>query len=140
CPQYLYLTAEDIDVPGVEGAKYCCSPPPRDAASQKAVWEGLLDGTLQLFSSDHAPFRLDESGKLPFGENTTFKQMANGVPGIELRLPLLFSEVASGRLTLEQFVRLTATNHAIMYGLYPQKGVIAEGSDADIALWDPKAH
>ena len=139
CPQYLFLTAQDIDLPGVEGAKYCCSPPPRDPESQRAVWEGLLDGSLALFSSDHAPFRFDESGKLPFGEETTFKQMANGVPGIELRMPLLFSEIENGRLTLDQFVRLTATNHAVMYGLYPRKGVIAPGSDADLALWDPAA-
>ena len=82
CPQYLFLMAADIDLPGTEGAKFCCSPPPRDAASQEAVWQGLCDGTLQLFSSDHAPYRYDRSGKLPKGEATTFKDMANGVPGL----------------------------------------------------------
>ncbi len=91
-----------------------------------------------MFSSDHAPYRFDASGKLPHGEHTTFKAVANGVPGIELRLPLLFSEgVGRGRLDLNAFVALTATNHAKLYGLYPRKGTIAVGSDADIAIWDP---
>lgn len=138
CPQYLFLTADDIAKPGLEGAKYCCSPPPRDAAAQEAVWAGLKNGTFQVFSSDHAPYRYDASGKLPLGDKTTFKDIANGVPGIELRLPLLFSEgVGQGRLGLDQFVALTATNHAKLYGLYPKKGTIAIGSDADIAIWDP---
>jgi len=139
CPQYLFLTAEDLDQPGLEGAKFCCSPPPRDGASQEAVWEGLKDGTLGVFSSDHAPYRFDETGKLPKGEETGFKDMANGVPGIELRLPLLFSEgVMAGRITIEQFVALTSTNHARMYGMAPQKGTIAIGADADLALWNPE--
>lgn len=139
CPHYLLLTADDIDIPGVEGAKFCCSPPPRDRASQQALWQSLKSGTLTLFSSDHAPYRYDESGKLPSGENTTFKQIANGLPGIELRMPLLFSEgVCKGQLTLGEFAALTATNHARMYGLYPQKGVIAVGADADLAIWDPE--
>jgi dihydropyrimidinase len=137
CPQYLFLTADDIAKPGIEGAKFCCSPPPRDEAAQKAVWTGLRNGTFQVFSSDHAPYRFDASGKLPKGERTTFPEIANGVPGIELRLPLLFSEgVGQGRLDLNAFVALTATNHAKLYGLYPRKGTIAVGSDADIAIWD----
>jgi dihydropyrimidinase len=139
CPQYLFLTAEDIDLPGVEGAKFCCSPPPRDANSQEAVWEGLKDGTLGMYSSDHAPYRFDASGKLPRGEDTTFKEMANGVPGIELRLPLLFSEgVLGGRISINEFVQLSATNHAHMYGLAHRKGNIAIGLDADLVLWDPQ--
>src|SRR5690348_10678444 len=138
CPQYLFLTADDIAKPGVEGAKFCCSPPPRDHAAQEAVWTGLKNGTFQVFSSDHAPYRFDASGKLPKGDRTTFKDIANGVPGIELRLPLLFSEgVGQRRLDLNAFVALTATNHAKLYGLYPKKGTIAVGSDADIAIWDP---
>jgi dihydropyrimidinase len=139
CPQYLFLTADDIAKPGMEGAKFCCSPPPRDRAAQEAVWTGLRNGTFQVFSSDHAPYRFDASGKLPKGDKTTFKEIANGVPGIELRLPLLFSEgVGQGRLDLNAFVALTATNHAKLYGLYPKKGTIAVGSDADIAIWDPE--
>lgn len=137
CPQYLFLEAKDADLPGVEGAKFCCSPPPGDVASQEAIWEGFKDGTLHVYSSDHAPYRFDESGKLPKGEVTTFKEMANGVPGIELRLPLLFSEgVMKGRMSVEEFVALTATNHARMYGLSPRKGSIAVGADADVVLWD----
>ncbi len=138
CPQYLFLEAADIDLPGVEGAKFCCSPPPRDVASQEAVWTGLKDGTLALYSSDHAPFRFDASGKLPKGDKTVFKEMANGVPGIELRMPLLFSEgVLKGRIDIHQFVALTSANHARMYGLAHRKGDLAVGMDADVAVWDP---
>ena len=138
CPQYLFLTAKDIDRPGVLGAAFCCSPPPRDEAAQEACWQGLKDGTLTVYSSDHAPYRMDATGKLPNGEKTTFKEMANGVPGIELRLPLLFTfGFKAGRITLNEFVALTSTRHAQTYGLYPQKGTIAVGADADIAIWDP---
>ena len=112
------------------------------AAARRGVAGGGLgrrsqDGTFQVFSSDHAPYRFDETGKMPKGDKTTFKEMANGVPGIEVRLPLLFSEgVQKGRITLQQFVALTSTNHAKLYGLYPRKGTIAVGSDADFAIWD----
>jgi dihydropyrimidinase len=139
CPQYLFLKATDADRPGLEGAKWCCSPPPRDEASQAAIWEGLKDGTFQVLSSDHAPYRFDESGKLPKGPQTTFKEMANGVPGLQVRLPLLFSDgVGKKRISLHEFVALTATNHARMYGLFPRKGTIEIGSDADLAIWDPQ--
>src|SRR5919198_373044 len=139
CPQYLVLTAEDMDRPGVEGAKWCCSPPLRDKAAQEAIWAGLANGTFQVYSSDHAPYKFDKTAKIPRGEQTTFKEMANGVPGIEMRLPILFSEgVLKKRLTINQFVALGATNHARMYGLYPRKGTIAIGADADIAIWDPE--
>jgi dihydropyrimidinase len=138
CPQYLFLTAKDIDRPGMEGAMFCCSPPPRDEAAQEACWRGLEDGALNVYSSDHAPYRHDESGKLPRGDKTTFKEMANGVPGLELRLPLLFTfGYGAGRMTLPEFVDLTATRHAQIYGCYPQKGTLAVGADADIAIWDP---
>lgn len=138
CPQYLFLTAKDIDRPGLEGAMFCCSPPPRDADAQQACWRGLKDGTLSVYSSDHAPYRYDETGKLPKGEKTTFKEMANGVPGLELRLPLLFTfGYGAGRISLPEFVELTTTRHAQIYGCYPQKGTIAVGTDADIAIWDP---
>ena len=123
CPQYMFLTADDMDKPGVEGAKWCCSPPPRDQAAQEAVWAALKDGTFQVFSSDHAPYQFNETGKIPKGDKTTFKEMANGVPGLEMRLPLLFSEgVQKGRINLQQFVALTSTNHAKLYGLYPKQG------------------
>ena len=138
CPQYLFLKGSDADKPGLEGAKWCCSPPPRDEASQEAVWQGLKDGTFQVLSSDHAPYRFDESGKLPKGDKTTFKDMANGVPGLQVRLPLLYSEgVRRKRLSLEEFVALTATNHARMYGL-AEKGKIEPGADADLAIWEPE--
>ncbi|MSQ20159.1 MAG: dihydropyrimidinase [Betaproteobacteria bacterium] len=139
CPQYLVLTADDMDRPGVEGAKWCCGPPLRDKAAQEAIWAGLANGTFQVYSSDHAPYKFDATAKIPRGDDTTFKEMANGVPGIEMRLPILFSEgVLKGRLSLNQFVALTATNHARMYGLYPRKGTIAVGSDADVAIWNPE--
>ncbi|MEJ6022004.1 dihydropyrimidinase [Ramlibacter sp. PS4R-6] len=139
CPQYLFLTADDADKPGLEGAKWCCSPPPRDARSQEAVWQALKDGTIGIYSSDHAPYRFDATGKLPHGEATTFKEMANGVPGIQARMPLLFSEgVGKGRITPNEFVALTATNHARMYGIAPRKGTLDPGADADIAVWDPQ--
>ena len=138
CPQYLFLTADDLDREGMEGAKFCCSPPPRDKAGQDAIWLGLTNDTFQVFSSDHAPYRYDETGKFNAGPNPTFKKIANGVPGIETRMPLLFSEgVRKGRLSLNQFVALTSTNAAKIYGLHPRKGTIAIGSDADIVIWDP---
>lgn len=138
CPQYLFLTADDLDRAGMEGAKFCCSPPPRDKSAQEAIWLGLTNGTFQVFSSDHAPYRADKTGKFNAGPNPTFKKIANGVPGIETRMPLLFSHgVGTGRLSLNEFVALTSTNAAKIYGLHPRKGTIAIGSDADIAIWDP---
>jgi dihydropyrimidinase len=138
CPQYLFLTAEHLGTGGFEGAKCVCSPPPRDAASQHAVWQGLANGAFHVFSSDHAPFRYDDPhGKRPGGKEVPFPHIPNGIPGLETRLPLLFSEgVGKARITLQQFVALTATNPARMYGLYPRKGTIAIGSDADLVIWD----
>jgi dihydropyrimidinase len=137
CPQYLFLTAEDLNKPGAEGAKWMCSPPPRSAADQEALWKALALGDLQTVSSDHAPYRFDESGKLRGGPNPDFKQVANGLPGLEVRLPLLFDAMVSkGRLGLEKFVDLTATAPAKIYNLHPRKGSIAVGADADIAIWD----
>ncbi|MEM9355094.1 MAG: dihydropyrimidinase [Pseudomonadota bacterium] len=139
CPQYLVLTEQDLEGLNMEGAKYVCSPPPRDVESQNACWRGLESGTFQIFSSDHCPFRYnDEKGKLTPNGRTSFRWVPNGIPGVETRLPILFSEgVKTGRIDLNSFVALTATNHAKMYGLYPRKGTIAIGSDADIAIWDP---
>ena len=139
CPQYLVLTEKDLDGLNMEGAKYVCSPPPRDEESQKACWLGLETGVFQTFSSDHCPFRYDDvEGKLTPKGRTSFRWVPNGIPGVETRLPILFSEgVVKGRITLNQFVALSSTNHARMYGLLPRKGAIAVGSDADIAVWDP---
>jgi len=138
CPQYLVLTEKDMEGLNMEGAKYVCSPPPRDVASQQACWEGLQQGVFSVFSSDHCPFRYDETGKLTAKGRTSFRWVPNGIPGIETRLPILFSEgVSKGRIDLNRFVALSSTNHARTYGLYPRKGTIAVGSDADIAIWDP---
>jgi dihydropyrimidinase len=139
CPQYLVLTAKDLEGLNMEGAMYVCSPPPRDEASQQACWEGIRTGVFSLFSSDHCPFRYnDVQGKLNPQGRTSFRWVPNGIPGVEARLPILFSEgVSKGRIDLNRFVALTATNHAKTYGLYPRKGTIAVGSDADIAIWDP---
>lgn len=140
CPQYLVLKASDLRGLDMEAAKLVCSPPPRDAAAQAACWDGLQRGVFAVFSSDHCPFRYDdERGKRAPRGRESFRYVPNGIPGVETRLPILFSEgVSKGRISLEQFVALTSTNHARMYGLYPQKGVIAVGSDADIAIWDPE--
>ncbi len=141
CPQYITLTAEDMKaIPGDEmaGAKYVCSPPPRDRAAQDAIWDGLKRGSFATFSSDHCPFRYAGDGKLTPKGRTSFRWVPNGIPGIETRLPILFSEgVSKGRISANEFVALSSTNHAKMYGLYPRKGSIAPGFDADIALWDP---
>lgn len=140
CTQYLVLTEKDLDGLGMEGAKYVCSPPPRDTASQEACWEGLRNGTFTIFSSDHCPFRYDDpQGKLLPKGRTSFRWVPNGIPGVGARLPILFSEgVSKGRIDLETFVAVTAANPAKTYGLYPRKGAIAVGADADIAIWDPE--
>jgi dihydropyrimidinase len=139
CPQYLLLTAADLDLPDMEGAKVMCSPPPRDTAAQAALWRGIEDGTIDILNSDHAPYRFDADGKLRGGPNASFRTVANGIPGLETRLPLLFSEgVVKGRIDLQRFVALTATNNAKFYGLHPRKGTIAVGADADIAIWNPE--
>ena len=137
CPQYLFLTEEDLGREGFEGAKCLCSPPPRDAANQEVIWQSLANGTFDVFSSDHAPTRFDDAqGKKIRGESASFRYIPNGVPGLETRMPLLYSEgVLGGRITLNRFVALTATNVAQLYGLYPRKGTIAVGSDADLVIW-----
>ena len=139
CPQYLFLTADDLGIDdNYQGAKCVCSPPPRDVASQEAIWDGLADGLFTLISSDHSPFSFDDpSGKKPGGKEVSFPYIPNGIPGIETRLPLLYSEgVLAGRITVNRFVELTSTNPAKAYGLYPQKGTLAVGSDADMVIWD----
>ncbi|HEV7267739.1 MAG TPA: amidohydrolase family protein [Falsiroseomonas sp.] len=138
CPQYLMLTEADLDQPDMLGAQVMCSPPPRDAAAQAACWRGIEDGSFELFNSDHAPYRFDTGGKLRAGPSPPFRKVANGVPGLATRLPILFSEgVVAGRISLPLFVALTATNNAAIGGLAPRKGSIAIGADADIAICDP---
>jgi dihydropyrimidinase len=142
CPQYISLTAEDLKGINMDetGGKYVCSPPPRDRESWAAIWEGITQGVFKVFSSDHCPYYYEGSGgKLNPKARTSFRWVPNGIPGVQTRLPILFSEgVAKGRITLEHFVALTSTNHAKMYGLYPKKGSIAVGADADLVVWDPK--
>ena len=141
CPQYLFLTAEDLGIDdSYHGARCICSPPPRDQRNQEVIWDGLNDGLFTVFSSDHAPFKYDDpAGKKPGGEEVAFRHIPNGIPGLETRLPLLYSEgVLGGRITLAKFVELTATNPAKAYGLHPRKGTIAVGSDADLVIWDER--
>ncbi|MEZ5850868.1 MAG: dihydropyrimidinase [Hyphomicrobiaceae bacterium] len=138
CTQYLTLTVDDLDRPGLEGAKWVCSPPLRTREDQEALWQALELGDLQFVSSDHAPYRFDETGKLRAGPNPSFKEIANGMPGLELRMPLLFDAMVSkGRHGLQKFVEWTATAPARMYGLHPRKGDIFIGADADVCIWDP---
>ena len=138
CPQYLFLSEDDMDRAGIEGAKYMCTPPPRDKANQAFVWNGLTSGAFQVYSSDHSPCRFaDARGKMRHGKDAPFNRISPGVPGIEVRLPLLFSEgVGKGRIGLNQFVALASTNAAKLYGIYPRKGTLAVGSGADVAIWD----
>lgn len=138
CPQYLYLTASDLDKPPAEAARLCCSPPLRDDDAQAALWEAIEDGTIDVVSSDHCPYHADERGKLANGPQPSFTQVPNGLPGIETRLPLLFSgTVSAGRTSLARFAALSAATSARLYGLYPRKGAIEPGADADLAVWEP---
>jgi len=139
CPQYLFLTADDLGIDDTYGGARCvCSPPPRDKANQQVIWDGLVDGLFTVFSSDHAPFRYDApEGKKPGGKEVPFAYIPNGIPGLETRLPLLLSAgVIDGRISPQRFVELTATAPARAYGLYPRKGTIAIGADADLVVWD----
>jgi len=143
CPQYLFLTAEDLGIDdSYQGARCVCSPPPRDRDNQQVIWNGLADGLFTIFSSDHAPFRFDApEGKKPGGEEVAFRHIPNGIPGIETRLALLYSHgVLDGRITINRFVELTSTNPAKAYGLHPRKGTIAIGADADLVIWDESPH
>ena len=139
CPQYFVLAASDMDRPGFEGAKFMCSPAPRTALHSSALWDDIRSGTLDVVSSDHSGWSYDGArGKKVNGADANFRDIPNGVPGLAARLPIMFSEgVAKGRIDLNTFVRLTATNPAKMFGLYPRKGSIAPGFDADLVLWDP---
>ncbi|WP_423210200.1 dihydropyrimidinase [Paracoccus yeei] len=140
CTQYVSLTADDLKGLNMDdtGSKYVCSPPPRDRESWDAIWNGIQTGVFQTFSSDHCPFYFEgEMGKKNPKARTGFRWVPNGIPGVAVRMPILWSEgVVKGRITENQFVALTSTNHARIYGL-TTKGSIAPGYDADIVLWDP---
>ena len=139
CPQYLLRTVDYLSRPGWEAAKFMCSPPLRAAADAVTLWHALQHGTFQLVSSDHCPYSFEgPSGKQVAGPKPHFQHVPPGLPGLETRLMLLYSEgVGHGRLSLEEFVALTSTNPAKIYGLYPRKGSLMPGADADIVLWDP---
>jgi dihydropyrimidinase len=140
CPHYLFMTEDILDQPRAQGAAFLCSPPQRTKDDQLALWLALERGDLQLVSSDHAPYRMDESGKFANGTDAPFNKMANGMPGLELRLPLMFNEMVSkGRFGVQKFVELTSTAPADLFGL-TGKGRIAPGADADIAIWNPDMH
>jgi dihydropyrimidinase len=138
CPQYFVLTAADQDRPGFEGAKFMCSPSPRDEADHAPLWDVIRRGTLDVVSSDHSGWCYEGTrGKRINGAEAPFSAIPNGVPGLAARLAIMFSEgVAKGRIDLNHFVRLIATNPAKLFGLYPRKGSIAVGADADLVLWD----
>jgi len=134
CPQYLYLSADDMARPGFEGAKFVCSPPLRPADHHDDLWKGLTSGALQAVSTDHAPFNFKGQKDLGVGN---FAKIPNGLPSVEDRFTLLFQGVREGKITLTRFVDLVATAPARMMGLAPKKGTLAPGSDADIVVFDP---
>jgi len=135
CPQYLYLSIENFDVPGFEGAKYVFTPPLREKWHQERLWNGLKRDHLQVVSTDHCPFCFKEQKELGRDD---FTKIPNGGPGIEHRMSLIYSGgVASGRFNANRFVELVSTTPAKLFGLYPRKGTIAVGSDADLVVFDP---
>jgi dihydropyrimidinase len=134
CPQYLFLSLEDM-ANGFEGAKFVCSPPLRPADHQAELWTGLLKDDLQVVSTDHCPF--DFHGQKDLGADD-FRKIPNGLPGVEDRVDLLHDGgVIGGRITKERWVEVISTAPAKLFGMYPQKGAIAVGSDADIVVYDP---
>jgi dihydropyrimidinase len=136
CPQYLYLSIEDLAKPDFEGAKYVASPPLRTKEHQGELWRGLRTNSLSVVSTDHCPFCFNEQKELGRGD---FSKIPNGIPGVEHRMDLLHQGVVAGEISLARWVEITSTTPARMFGLYPRKGVIAPGADADIVVYDPKA-
>jgi dihydropyrimidinase len=137
CPQYLFLSYDNYEEPGFAGAKYVMSPPLREKWHQDVLWTGLAKNDLQVISTDHCPFCMDEQKEL--GKDD-FSRIPNGAPGIETRLTLVHDGgVRLGRISLNRFVELCSTTPARMFGLFPRKGTIAVGSDADIVIFDPQA-
>src|SRR5260370_235759 len=135
CPQYLLLSIEELDRPNFEGAKYVFTPPLREKENLPKLWDGLKHDHLQVVSTDHCPFCFEDQKTLG---RDSFTKIPNGGPGIENRLQLLFHHgVSQGKLSLNRFVEIVSTTPARLFGLYPRKGTIAAGSDADIVIWDP---
>ena len=136
CPQYLFLSYDNYEEPGFEGAKYVMSPPLRPKETQERLWRGLAFNDLQAISTDHCPFCMKEQKVLGKGD---FSKIPNGAPGIETRMSLVYDGgVRPGRISLNRFVELTSTSPAKIFGLFPRKGTIAPGSDADIVVFDPE--
>jgi dihydropyrimidinase len=134
CPQYLFCSQDDLARPGFEGAKFVCTPPLRPAHMQEDLWRGLRTHDLQVVSTDHCPFCM--KGQKELGKDS-FAKIPNGMPGIETRLYLLWDGgVKKGRIGLNRFVEITSTAPAKIFGLYPRKGTIAIGADADLLVWD----
>jgi dihydropyrimidinase len=150
CPQYLFFSADKLRLP--DGAKWVCSPPLRSPTDNNRLWQGVADGTIQTIATDHCAFFFDGSQTITYeGQliaipgkelgKDDFTKIPNGLPGVGDRLPILWTyAVRSGKLSPNQFVALTSTNAAKIFGLYPRKGTLAPGSDADIAIWDPNRH
>ena len=137
CPQYLFLSSDDLDRPDFEGAKYVCSPPLREKVHQAHLWEGLARDHLQVVATDHCPFCFADQKTLG---RDSFAKIPNGLPGVEDRMSLLYDGgVRSGSISMSRYVQLTATAPARIFGLYPRKGVIAIGSDADLVIFNPNA-
>ena len=135
CPQYLFLSYDNYEEPGFDGAKYVMSPPLRAKGNEEALWRGLAGNDLQAISTDHCPFCMKEQKEL--GKDD-FSKIPNGAPGIETRMSLVYDGgVRTGRISLNRFVELTSTSPAKIFGLFPRKGTIAPGSDADIVVFDP---
>jgi dihydropyrimidinase len=134
CPQYLYLSIEDLAKPDFEGSKYVASPPLRPKEHQADLWRGLRTNDLSVVSTDHCPFCFKDQKEMGRGD---FSKIPNGIPGVEHRMDLLHQGVVAGELTLQRWVEVASATPARMFGLYPRKGVIAAGADADIVVYDP---
>src|SRR6266536_1597073 len=135
CPQYLFLSIDNYDEPGFDGAKYVMTPPLREKSNQAELWKGLKTDDLQVISTDHCPFCMKEQKDLGLND---FTKIPNGAPGVENRVPLIYNGgVVENRISLNRFVELTSTAAAKMFGLFPKKGTIAVGSDAAIVIFDP---
>ena len=134
CPQYLFLSYDDYERPGFEGAKYVFTPPLREKWHQEKLWNGLKRDHLQVVSTDHCPFCFKEQKEMGLGD---FSKIPNGIGSVEHRMDLIFQGVVDGKITLERWVELCSTTPARMFGLYGRKGDIKPGFDADIVVYDP---